>query len=352
MRKFIGLSVFVLTVVFFLGACAPTTAPTTQRPPEGEMKYDLYPLISQKHVMTEAEVQKLGLRVGKLEKPTFVFNHYRALGPKGGWKDEVLPAGTGVAQDDSGRAWYKLDCANRLFEPVSVCPICPIGSSPFGGGGRLPWLLPLLLLLPLLGLLGWLLGRWVGQRQRPPKRREPPPPGNGNGGNGRGDPVLGPLDRGQPPAAPPVDPYAARRAALEREIVEHTAKADQHKAEAARLSQEGRAATDDAEAERKLREAYVVRQAAVAARESAAAKQAELDALGLPPAPPTPVPQPAPTPAPPNDKVKLLVSLRTAEKKAGIRHRALRVVADALEADAISPAEARQWLGKLGITLA
>lgn len=204
---FIGL---LLSVVFFLGACAPSTAP--QLPPDSEMKHDSYPILPKKHAMTVDEVQKFGLQVGKLKKDTLVFNHYRVLGSKGGWKDEVLPAGTGVAQDAEGRAWYKLDCANRLYVPVPHGPAWwPFGSA----GPRWPWWLPwFLLLLPFFGLLGWLLARRQGGGQRPP----PPPPENRGGNDHGGDPdlpgpaALRPSVPSRPASAPALDPVATAKA--------------------------------------------------------------------------------------------------------------------------------------------
>lgn len=349
----------VVLVLFFLGACAPATLSKSQLPPEVEMGYGHYPVLPIKHMMTAGEVQRFGLEVGKLEKDTLVFNHYRALGPDGGWKAEILKAGTWVAKDKSGRVWYKLDCANRLYQPVRVCPVCPAGWNPFGSGGpRWPWWLPWLAALPLLGLLAWLLG---GRK----REEESSLPGNGDGGGHgpggpREDPHLGIDPAVRPPA--PVDPNADRRAALERDVAVATTAAEAYEVEAARLRGQFDPAGDPDKEIALLGRIVVEEEAGKAARESATAKQAELDALGVatPPSPPVqpapapaPAPQPAPAPDPPtDDKATLLASLRRAEKEAGVRHRAIRVAIDALEKGAMTPAEARAWLQKLGVTLA
>lgn len=351
---------------------------STPSPSWAEFNLERYPIVPVKREMTDAELAKLGLTRVKLEQPLFVFNHYRALCPKGQvcGKWEWLEAGVEVAQDADGRAWYRVNCANRLYVPVGASPAW----FPFGGpGGRWPWWLPWLLLLPLLGLLGYLVGRLRERgRWEPPRPR----PENGNGGNGNGGPDLpgpasfrradtngGTTTQPQPPA-PTVDrAAAARRAALEREVSELRSKAEAHEAKTKELREGFNPAGDPDAGIALLGQIAAEDKAAKAAREAAAAKALELVRLGaaaaMPPAPskptPTPAPQPAPTstPAPPqpsapppDNKATMLASLRTAEKKAGIRHRALRVAIDALEQGTMTPDEVQGWLQKLGITLA
>lgn len=360
MRKF-AVSVVILLSLLFVGACAKAPVSTLPAVPSVDvLQLDRYPLIPVKRPMLADEVQRLGLQPARLEKDTFVFNHYRGFcggkEPCGKW--EWLKAGTWVAVDKDGRPWYRLDCSNRLYV-VSVGgavgvgpPLAGDNGNDRGPSGLWPWGgLGLLGLLGLVGLLG-LLGR---RRQE----EAPPRPPTGNGGNGhRPDPDLpGPAAFRPPqpapaPAPPAVDQAAARRVALEREVAEQTAAAERHKAEAARLRGQfnpvgdpdvgiavlGRVAAEDA--------------AAKAAREAAAARQAELNTLGPPPAPVPTAPQPAPTSAPPSDdKAGLLATLRAKEKEAGIRRRALRVAIDSLEGELMTPDEVRGWLQKLGITL-
>jgi len=165
---------FLTLVVLAIAACS---SGGPQQLPQDQVKLDQYPIIAQKHAMTDAEIEKLGLRRVKLDQPLAAFNHYRQLG-RGAWKYETLPVGTEVAVDLDGRTWYKTDCANRLFVPS--CPVCTPGWWPFGwpgtgSGGLPPWWL--WLLVPLLGgLLWWLLRRKPEHYEFPVRKLKPSAP--------------------------------------------------------------------------------------------------------------------------------------------------------------------------------
>lgn len=289
----------LLLAALLLGACAPSAAPTQPSPSPSydEFALDRYPLIAEKRPMTDADRIRFNLHRATLGVRTYFFNHYRGLCPKGQvcGKWEWLEAGTEILQDADGRAWYKADCANRLFEPVPAqCPVCKfIGWTPFGGpGSNWPWWLPWFLLLPLLGLLVWLYRRRGEEREW----REPPPNGKGNG-NGRPD-LPGPAafrqggeatkaaTKAAPTPTPAVDPVAARRAELEREVAVANSKAEAHEAKVTELRGQLDPAGDPDAGITILGQIKAESEKAKTAREAAVAKKTELDALG--PAPATP----------------------------------------------------------------
>lgn len=139
--------------------------------PEKWLQIERYPVIARKHVMTDAELEQLGLRRDTLKMPTLFFNHYRELGrnKKGGWRHEILPAGTMVAVDKNGRSWYKIDCSNRLYAPVererSTAPQAGSDKGKSDGSGKSndgwsPWWL----LLPLTAVGGMMWWLWWGSK--------------------------------------------------------------------------------------------------------------------------------------------------------------------------------------------
>lgn len=180
LNRLVILTLTVFALFFTLTACV--SKPQTQQPPtppepeqtrlvvpNGWLQIETYPILTNKLVMDDETIKSLGLQRAKLATQTLVFNHYRELGRdrKGGWRHEILPAGTEVAVDRDGRAWYKLDCSNRLYAPVErertvTQPPAKPGS---GNGDWSPWWL----LLPagLLVVLLWLLWRRTTTKDDP-----------------------------------------------------------------------------------------------------------------------------------------------------------------------------------------
>ncbi len=232
-------SLVVLMVLFVFESNAQIASFSFSAPEGAELeKYPIMP-----GPLSIADQAKLGLSAKKLDRPVDIFNHYRNV--RGGrFVFETLPANTLVLVSADGKLRYKTDCGNRLVEPVK-CPICPTKNSDFNqnalGGGKktnpagdagspgawsrfwgnlgkswdsmwgglgslLGFLLPLLLILGLLALIAYAIGRALQNRRGNGTTNatatavQNPPPAQAAA------PQVAPVQPAQQAAAPPAAP--------------------------------------------------------------------------------------------------------------------------------------------------
>lgn len=157
----------VLTIAVLTLTLASCTSAPPPLPPDEEMRYTVYPILSTKRPMTAVEVHDPGLLVMKLERSIGAFVHFRykvdqRSDREGHWHYQTVDAGTMVAVDSNGRPWYLLAGSNRLYVPLEQIRNGTATSPSAGQGGPGGWSPWWWLLLPAAAIA--ILWLWIRQR--------------------------------------------------------------------------------------------------------------------------------------------------------------------------------------------